>query len=109
MSPGYLFDRWGTYVGMIDDSGCYFDTHGRELGRVVAGREVYHRDGTYRGHIDALGQYWDELGHFLGYLGPMVAERPCVHDSPLAAPRSKPQAGSAQARVRPAPDRGSHE
>ena len=78
--PRYLFDRWGTCVGKIDDSGSYFDARGRQLGHVV-GAEVYHCDGTYRGRIDALGQYWDESGHFLAYLGPTVRQKPRVRGS----------------------------
>lgn len=78
--PNYLFDRWGTCIGKIDDSGCYFDAQGRQVGHVVGG-DVYGCDGTHRGRIDLLGQYWNELGHFLGYLGPTVREKPRAHGS----------------------------
>lgn len=70
----YLFDRWGACIGRLDDTGDYFDAHGRQLGQVMTGQLVVGCDGANRGRIDTQGQYWDERGVALGYLGPRV---PC--------------------------------
>jgi hypothetical protein len=75
--PRYLFDRWGTCFGHIDDRGRYFDRQGKQLGRVGADGAVVGCDGACQGRIDVQGQLWDEKGISLGYLGPKVpAARP---------------------------------
>jgi len=75
--PRYLFDRWGTYIGKIDESGAYFDAKGYRVGQFT-GRDVYGCDGTHRGWIDVVGQYWSERGQFLGYVRPGVPARTCA-------------------------------
>lgn len=71
----YLYDRWGACIGRVDDTGEYFDVHGRQLGHVLTGQRVVGCDGADRGRIDVQGQYWDERGVALGYLGPLVPDR----------------------------------
>jgi len=84
--PRYLFDRWGTCIASIDDEQRLLDRGGRPQGRLVRNREVYDGDGKYRGRIDILGQYWSESGGFIGYVGPVVEQRPAA----ARAGRSKP-------------------
>ena len=76
--PRYLFDRWGTCIASIDDAGRFLNRDGRPQGRLLRNREVYDPDGRRRGRIDALGQYWSESGTFVGYLGPVVEQRPAA-------------------------------
>ena len=77
MPPQYVFDRWGTWIASIDDAGRFLDCDGRPQGRrLLRDRGVYDGDGRYVGRIDVLGQYWSESGAFVGYLGPVVEQRP---------------------------------
>ena len=71
-SPRYVFDRWGTCIGYLDDAGRYFNAQGRQLGHLGRGGKVYDDAGAYRGRFDVQGQYWNEYGACLGYLSPTV-------------------------------------
>lgn len=74
--PRYLFDRWGTCFGYVDDAGRYFDAEGRQVGNIRGEGEVYDRTDKRCGRIDVQGQLWNQQGISLGYLGPKVPARP---------------------------------
>ena len=66
--PRYHLDRFGTYLGFVDESGRYFDRSGSLRGSVNASGKVYDETGAPSGHIDTQGQVWDERGGYRGYL-----------------------------------------
>jgi len=66
--PRYHLDRFGTYLGFVDESGRYFDRSGCLRGSVNDAGKVYDETGSPRGHIDTQGQVWDEQGSYRGYL-----------------------------------------
>ena len=66
--PRYHLDRFGTYLGFVDESGRYFDRSGCLRGSLNASGKLYDETGAPRGHIDTQGQVWDEQGGYRGYL-----------------------------------------
>jgi len=66
----YHFDRFGSYLGYLDESGLYYDRAGVCRGRVSAEGFFYDTEGTCRGRIDVQGQMWDERGSYRGYFYP---------------------------------------
>jgi hypothetical protein len=63
----YHFNRYGSYIGYVDEKGQYFLCDGTYRGRLGESGQLYDEHGTPRGHIDAQGQYWDEHRTFRGY------------------------------------------
>jgi hypothetical protein len=63
----YHFDRFGTYLGYVDEHGRYFDRCEQLQGTVTNAGIVCDTNGAPRGHIDVQGQYWDQEDIFLGY------------------------------------------
>ncbi len=67
----YHFDRFGSYLGYLDESGRYYDREGVCRGYVNREGLFYDVEGTCRGHIDVQGQMWDERGSYRGYFYPI--------------------------------------
>lgn len=63
----YHFNRYGSYIGYIDEDGKYFLCDGTYRGSVTSGGTFYDENGQLHGRVDVQGQYWGEDGVFLGY------------------------------------------
>jgi hypothetical protein len=70
MIPRYIFDRWGTWIGNVEDDSRYCDPHGHCVGKVMPDGMVYDQKGACRGHFDVQGQLWDAHGTSLGGMIP---------------------------------------
>lgn len=92
----YHFDRWGSYVGHLDEENRYFLRDGTLRGRLVESRKLYDENGRYLGRLDAQGQYWDERGEFRGYFrapnGRAALDRTAASPPPEAHERKRPVA-----------------
>lgn len=73
--PAYHFDRWGTYLGRVDEDGRYFDSGGTLCGLIDDGGVLTSTDGKSRGHVDVQGQVWDDRGRYAGFFLPAVRPR----------------------------------
>jgi hypothetical protein len=64
----YHFNRYGSYIGYVDEDGRYFLCNGTYRGHLDSKGVVFDEGGKLQGHVDVQGQYWDADGSFLGYL-----------------------------------------
>lgn len=67
-APGYHFDRFGTYLGYVDQHGHYYEKDGTCRGTLADDGALVDGDGVCRGRFDVQGQFWDERGSYGGYL-----------------------------------------
>lgn len=73
----YHFNRYGSYIGFVDEDGRYYLCDGTYRGCLTAAGVMLDPSGRRRGHVDVQGQYWDEEGVFRGYLrGPTGSHVP---------------------------------
>lgn len=84
----YHFDRYGRYLGYLDESGRYYDSGGACQGYVVSG-EFYDTLGNRRGRIDVMGNFYDECGTCRGYLRRSHPTAPASPFASLASPGQK--------------------
>jgi hypothetical protein len=66
----YHFDRFGSYLGYVDDTGNYYDLTGTCRGyfEPAGGGDFYTSDGTRGGFVDPVGNFYDDQTIHLGYL-----------------------------------------
>jgi hypothetical protein len=64
----YHFNRYGSYIGYVDENGSYYLRDGTYRGCLNNKGAVFDANGKHCGHVDIQGQYWGDDGMFLGYL-----------------------------------------